>query len=250
MSIVLNVEEELENIEKQGKFIFKVKPGYAHIAEAMEHPQFRTVIDKHFDNWDDINYFVSVIKIYQMSEIFYKNKYPNNEINAYHKISFLEDAFNKSKSKILSSINDCNDYRHNSIEILSKGFTIEFSYNNIIKELELSEQSYFERENSFYTRLKELIFKRETSYNNIHTQSIIESDISFNNRLKYLIIEHESSNKNILKEFELREQSIIERENFYNSKLKELELREQSIIERENSHNKELHDHNKRFQIT
>ena len=76
----------LESSEKHGKSLYKHNDNYRMIANFLEHPEFRTLFDKHFDTWDNIHTIVMFMKLYD--EI---GKAYNIELNGYQKLSILDN---------------------------------------------------------------------------------------------------------------------------------------------------------------
>lgn len=89
-SFNLNSDNNIKNIEQQGKNIYKNINELKDISIVMEHPEFYKFYYKYMQDWKKFKYIIILMKIYDMiSHILYKKDPLEEKHNSYHKLFLL-----------------------------------------------------------------------------------------------------------------------------------------------------------------
>jgi len=84
----------VQNLEQDGRKLYKTNPHYRHLANVMEHPEFRSFYNKYFQDWDMARTIIMFMKIYESIE-----KYSKIELTPFQKIAIADEMFQNSEKR-------------------------------------------------------------------------------------------------------------------------------------------------------
>lgn len=88
----LTSSSSFNSYEKKGKHLYKNNENYKNIANLMEHPVFRVIYDKYFNNWENVKTVLMFMKLYE-----YIEKTSPIELNGYQKLYLMDKYFKDKK---------------------------------------------------------------------------------------------------------------------------------------------------------
>jgi len=108
---------DYNNLEKDGKGLYKTNPFFKSLANVMEHPEFRNFFDTYINDWGDVKTVIMFMKLYEQTE---KN---NLNLTSYQKLAAIKQIIDNSETRktvvnsIISSERKTIKPRHKQIEL-------------------------------------------------------------------------------------------------------------------------------------
>lgn len=90
------LQNNLNEMEKEGKNIYKNNEFYKDLSTVMEHPEFKNFISKYFKTWDEVDNILVFIKAYENL-----NNIKDIKLNGYQKLCIMKRIFDKDETRKL-----------------------------------------------------------------------------------------------------------------------------------------------------
>ncbi len=111
-----------QELETDGKKIYKSNDFMRSLANLMEHPEFGPLIKQYFDSWENIQLFMGFLKLYEKIG----DQFP--EFNGYQKLSMVKSLIGNSHARqivcdeVRRTFNDrvCVVDQHNKLTNIAK----------------------------------------------------------------------------------------------------------------------------------
>jgi hypothetical protein len=85
---------DYDNLEKNGKDIYKKNHFFRSLTNVMEHPEFRNFFSTYIKDWSDVKTISMFMKLYEQIE---KNN--NFNISNYQKLAIIKEIIGDSKTR-------------------------------------------------------------------------------------------------------------------------------------------------------
>lgn len=125
----LSININLDDIQMQGRKLYKTNPHMRDLAEFMEHPESRAFFEKYLNNsWVDIKVSILHLKLYYIIDKHLKAQNPhlvNYELNGYHTLYTVDKILKNSDArhavcKEMTEWVDSTNAKHNDLLIKEK----------------------------------------------------------------------------------------------------------------------------------